>query len=160
LRAFLVLITAFLPLTAVLTGCASRAREAPTLADPPEAFTVSGTAAVPDRWWTVFDDEQLNVLVDEALRSNFSLKTAWSRLRAARAVVGRESSALFPDLDGTASAQTSEGTTSDGEEYSVGLLADYEVDLWGRIRSLVDVEKYQARSTMADYQAAAISLSA
>jgi outer membrane protein TolC len=36
----------------------------------------------------------------------------------------------------------------------------YEVDLWGRIRAQVESEKYRAKAALADYQTAAISLSA
>lgn len=38
--------------------------------------------------------------------------------------------------------------------------AGYELDLWGRIRTAVQAEKFRATATLADYQAAAMSLSA
>jgi len=40
------------------------------------------------------------------------------------------------------------------------LRSQYEVDLWGRIHSLVDAERFRRGASGADYQAAAISLSA
>jgi NodT family efflux transporter outer membrane factor (OMF) lipoprotein len=40
------------------------------------------------------------------------------------------------------------------------LSAAYEIDLWGRIRSGIQAEKFRARASLADYQTGAISLSA
>src|SRR5690606_20406380 len=48
----------------------------------------------------------------------------------------------------------------DDERLRLGLTAEYEVDLWGRIRSLAAAERFLAEASYADYQAAALSLSA
>ncbi|MDZ7690356.1 MAG: TolC family protein [Balneolaceae bacterium] len=65
-------------------------------------FPEAGTLQVPDRWWTSFENQKLNTMVDTALASNFTLRTAWQRLRASQAVVDRERSDLFPDLEASA----------------------------------------------------------
>ena len=144
-----------------LLGCAG-APETTTPVEAPADFSRSGTQSVPDRWWTIFENEPLNALVDSATASNFSLRTAWERVQAARAVVDRESGALFPDLQaqGQAQATRSDADIEDGEEFSAGLSSAYELDLWGRIRSRVQAEQLRAQATAADYQAAALSLSA
>ena len=126
----------------------------------PEAFSNSGSLGVPDRWWTVFQDAQLNALVDRALESNFNLRTAWQRLREARAIVARESASMFPDLEGVSNGEVSGGESGSEERLRLGLASSYEVDLWGRIRSSVEAEQYRANATRADYQAAALTLSA
>jgi len=42
----------------------------------------------------------------------------------------------------------------------LGLSADYEVDLWGRLNARTDAERFRAQATVTDFQAAALSLSA
>lgn len=144
-----------------LLGCAARSPEQQSpVAESAPAFSDSGSDTVPAKWWQTFGDTQLNQLVDTALEQNFTLKTAWSRLRQARAVVDREEASLFPSLDGTASGEISRTDNTDNERLSLGLTAEYEVDLWGRIQSSVQAERYRARATLADYRTAAISLSA
>jgi NodT family efflux transporter outer membrane factor (OMF) lipoprotein len=45
------------------------------------------------------------------------------------------------------------------EEYSLGLSASYELDLWGRIDALADAARLDARATRQQLKAAALSLS-
>jgi NodT family efflux transporter outer membrane factor (OMF) lipoprotein len=148
-----------------LFSCATQQKNAPLPVDAPQTFSNSGSSEVPDRWWTTFENDKLNTAVDTALQSNFNLKTAWQRLRASQAVVDRQSSALFPDLEATAGAETSrdsdtESDFDDAESLSLALSSVYEVDLWGRIRSAVDAEQFRAQASLADYHTAGLSLSA
>ncbi len=137
--------------------------------DMPEQFSGSGLEAAPERWWTVFEDRGLNRRVEAALRENFTLESAWQRLRAAEAVADRESAALFPELEGALDGELSGGDSGggfgdngggSGQELGLGLTASYEVDLWGRIRTQAQAERLRAQAGFADYQTAALTLSA
>jgi NodT family efflux transporter outer membrane factor (OMF) lipoprotein len=101
-------------------------------------------------------------MVDSALTHNFNLKTAWQRLQASRAVVDREASSLLPSVDASASGQMSQYVTQyfQGQDLELGLSSSYEIDLWGRVRSRVEAERFRAKASYTDYKAAAISLSA
>lgn len=146
----------------LLSACTPKTTEEPLPLEAPENFSNTGAMQLPERWWTVFDDSQLNGLVDSALAANFDLEAAWRRLQAARAVVDRESAPLFPQID--ASLQTGisfpQPDFVGGENTRLGLQANYEVDLWGRIRSRVEAERFRRQATLTDYQTAALSLSA
>lgn len=150
-----------LPLIAVLllAGCATRTESPDATPSLPESFSDSGQRAMSDSWWQSFDDRQLDRLVDRALEDNLSLRASYQRLQQARAVADRQGAALFPSLDANAGAERQESDTSESTTFSAGLSASYEVDLWGRVQSLTDAEKLRASATLADYQAAAISLS-
>jgi NodT family efflux transporter outer membrane factor (OMF) lipoprotein len=145
---------------ACLLGCASPEKDAPLPLSFPEAFSESGSGRVPDRWWTAFEDPRLHALVDRALESNFDLKTAWQRLQEARAVVERESASLLPDAEGLAQGELSGGGSGTEERLRLGLTSSYELDLWGRIRSSIEAERFRAEATREEYQAAALSLAA
>jgi NodT family efflux transporter outer membrane factor (OMF) lipoprotein len=143
-----------------LTGCAPRTAKVSVPVEPPQSFSESGAVEPPVRWWTAFDDPRLNGLVERALQSNFDLESAWQRLRQARAVIEREAAALYPELDAEGEAAAREPEFDESERLRLGLASVYEVDLWGRIRSRADAERFRARATLADYRTAALSLSA
>jgi outer membrane protein TolC len=102
----------------------------------------------------------MDSLVDRALQSNFSLETAWHRLRSAQAVVDREGAGRFPTLEVSGRGEVQRPDSGNDAQIRLGITSEYEIDLWGRIRSGVDAARYRARATEADYQTAALSLSA
>ena len=146
----------------LFSGCSTQKDAIEPPLSVPESFSESGTQPTPDKWWTAFEDDQLNSVIDSALQENFDLLTAWERLRAANAVVDRESSVLFPDLEATAGAEATrtDNSSNDSETLSLGLTSTYEIDLWGRLRSAVEAEEFRADATFADFQTAALTLSA
>jgi len=144
---------------ALVTGCATDKEISPPV-EMPTAFSQTGDSAPPERWWTAFDDKELNEHVERALSLNLSLEAAWERLREAQAVVDRESAAMYPNVDAIFDGDFTQSGSNRVEGYSFGLVAEYEVDLWGRIRSLVEAEEFRAEATFFDYQTAALTLSA
>jgi len=145
-----------------LLSCAPKPSKTELAVKSPVAFTQTGDTILPDRWWTSFKDTTLNTLVDSALASNLDLAAAWQRFRAAEAVRAREGGDRWPQL--AASAQSAlnrpKPDFAGGENVQLGVAAGYEVDLWGRIRNQVKAETYRSLASLADYQTAAISLSA
>jgi NodT family efflux transporter outer membrane factor (OMF) lipoprotein len=166
-----VLALALLALALAPLACARPAAEPTVPVEPPPAFSATGEDLTPDEWWTVFADPELDALVHQALEHNFTLRSAWRRLLAARSVARRESAALYPSLDGRADVEASsengrdngeDGDEDEGEIVSVlvGLSAEYEVDLWGRIGAAVEAEELRAEASFEDYRTAALTLSA
>ena len=123
-------------------------------------FSASGETDMPNRWWMAFEDPALNAQVEKALGQSYDLAVALQRLRAARAVARREASDLFWDLDGVVDWDTGWGPGPDSTRVDWGLEASYQVDLWGRIQSRVDAERFRAEATRADYHAVALTLAA
>jgi NodT family efflux transporter outer membrane factor (OMF) lipoprotein len=150
---------------AALPSCAPQAVRVESPAEVPEAFSKSGQVPMPDAWWTALDDAALNRLVDEALAGNFTIRQAWDRLDQARALAEQAGAPLLPALDGTAGAARTAVRTRPlprvyTTEVALGLVAGYEVDLWGRVRSTADAARLDAYASAADLQSAAITLSA
>ncbi len=146
----------------VTLGCSTKKMQVDVPIESPEAFSTSGVSPMPNKWWQAFNEPALNSIVDSALSNNFDLYTAWYRLQAAKALVNRASSSFFPSI--SAMLQGSRGKSlnqySPSEQYQFSLMAEYELDLWGKIRSRVEAEKYRAKASRADYHAATISLTA
>jgi len=122
----------------------------------------------PDRWWEAFGDEKLNGLVEGALSDNFNLRKAWSRLEAAQATARMQGANLWPQLNLEAGISRTRSVVSTAgvdrtvrtNRRSVMPAASYEVDLWGRLRSLRAAATLDAAATRADLDTAAMSLAA
>ena len=162
-----------------ICSCAGQ-QQVQTPVSIPEKFSRSGEKAVRGRWWRALDDPKLENLVAEALEDNLDLKTAWDRLDQARAVARKERASLWPQLDGSASGsrtvQESEGASfitqstvpqagGGGErtytdDFTLGLTASYEVDVWGRVQAATDAAELSAQASQQDVRAAALSLTA
>jgi multidrug efflux system outer membrane protein len=133
---------------AALSGCLSLAPgyERPAAELPAGWSAPAGqSAAVGARWWTVFGDDQLDCLVDEALAHNTDLALAIARVDEARARLGETRSAQFPALQAGADASRTRsslrtatplppGVERVNDNYRAVLDASYELDLWGRLR--------------------------
>ena len=135
-----------------LAGCALMAppHETPALPVPahyamPGADT--GTPAATTGWRDYFTDPRLQTLIAQALENNRDLRTAALRVQEARAAYGIQRADLLPTLGAQAGMDRSRvpgdlNLTRQpllGSQYQVGLgLASWEIDFWGRVRSLND----------------------
>lgn len=156
---------------ASLAGCGLAAPKTPAVTVKlAESFSIEGQTALPDKWWTAFGDERLNVLVDRALSGNMTLKIAWDRLEQARAAERGANASLFPALNLTGDAARAV-TKTDGTgpapagrtyttAYTLGTAASYELDLWGRLGSSRAAAGLDTLTRKQDLFAAAMTLSA
>ena len=122
-----------------------------------------GTETVPELMWReFFTDEQLQKIIETALNNNRDLRLAALNVERARALYGIQRAELFPAVNAVGAgskqrvpadlSQTGESMTM--ELYSVNLgISSWEIDFFGRIRSLKDraLQEYlateQARSS-------------
>jgi NodT family efflux transporter outer membrane factor (OMF) lipoprotein len=89
-----------------------------------------GDAAVQEKWWAQFNDPTLNVLIDKAVKQNYDLKIAETRIRAARAQLLSVEASYLPDVNANASAERSRGSKSvHFGQYSGGTYSLYDTEL-------------------------------
>lgn len=117
-----------------------------------------------EQWWKNFGSKELNGLIDEAVKGNFSVREGWARMLQARYAAVKAGAAKYPELNLQGGAayteQDNEALPGDGaDEWSLGLTAGYEVDLWGRVRAREKSGEYEEQASGEDYQAAVISIS-
>ncbi len=144
-----------------------QARQKPA-GELPDTFSLYTTEPEPlQPWWEGFNAPDLNALIDEALADNLTLKVAWSRLNQARALAIQAGAARYPDLTGTAGASSTRERTENGtsktesnEDYSLGIISSYELDLWGRIRAEQESALLEASSAREDLNTTAMTLAA
>jgi len=129
---------------AFLGACTSMAPKyerpaAPVAAAFPDA-AASGVASAPATdidWQAYFADARLKQLIDIALKNNRDLRVAVLNIEAARATYQIRRSDLFPTVNVGMNLQRQNYDVK--ELYTVGAsVSGYELDLWGRVRSLSD----------------------
>src|ERR1700694_5331766 len=115
--------------------------------DAPSAWRIGTTEAGEISnvvWWDQFQDPALSNLVRVSLENNKDLAIATANVDQAFAQYGITRSALYPQVNGGASAsrQRASETTPLGappgnqtfNDYQVSLSASYEIDVWGKLR--------------------------
>lgn len=119
-------------------------------------------------WWMAFKDPPLDDLEARVNVSNQSLKKAVSSLQEARAMVDYQRAGFFPTV--TAGVAQSRYRTSQNllgkslagqtiSDYSTGVSASWEPDLFGRIHDATLDAQASAEASAADVEALRLSLS-
>jgi len=158
--------TAFMTVVAcgLMLGCQTEPQNVQSPVFLPEQFSSAGSLPLPEKWWQSFGDPQLNELIEEALTDNFTIRSAWDRLSQAEQIAAKAGVALLPEVNYQADVSRSRSDISDtvdySTEYSIGLVASYEVDLWGLVRSSQQAAVLDAQSAREDVSTAAVTLSA
>ena len=138
-----------------LGGCSFVPVSEPLAVSPPSSFSRSGDQQQADEWWLEFHDTRLEQLITSALAENFTLKASWERLNQAEAIVRQSGAGLLPEVTATAGSarirEDSGSSIKNSDSQSFGILASYELDLWGRVAATKD-------AAVADYMTSAESL--
>ncbi len=159
------LLLSFLPISCTFLP----EREEPPEPEVPESFSPAAGEASPYRlWWEDFGSAELNRLISEAFAGSFDLRQAEARLRQARASAVIAGGNLYPEIDLTAgggatrarTVNSESRVTATTENYSLGLAASYEIDLWGRVRSTANEADSLVLAVGADLDTARITLAA
>ncbi|HEX7849165.1 MAG TPA: TolC family protein, partial [Sphingomonas sp.] len=128
---------------------------------------VSGVtpSPLPDKWWQLFDDANVDRLVEKALVNNTDLRVAAANLQRARAVLSEARAGRLPTGDASAQYQYERITAPTGQKidtdfFSTGYDASYEVDLFGGVTRSIQAARADAASAQAQVDAARVSVAA
>ncbi|MGK6324767.1 efflux transporter outer membrane subunit [Sphingomonas sp. DT-51] len=134
-------------------------------------------APLPDRWWELYQDANLDRLVTDALAHNTDVRTAAANLALARAVLSEQKGARLPEATVGASgtynrvapganvATAGAGAATGGRAfetdfYSFGFDASYEVDLFGGISRAIEAARGDTEAAAAQVDTVRVSVAA
>ena len=123
-----------------------------------QAAPAGGSPAVDIGWRDFLADPRLQRLVEIALANNRDLRVAVLNVAQVQAQYRIQRAALLPQVDGFADASRTRNKGVTSNEYSVGVAAAWEIDFFGRLRSLSDAALEQYFATAYARQAAEILL--
>ena len=134
-----------------------------------ESPMIDSSVTADVRWWHVFDDVELDQLIEQVYQQNLSLKAAAWRIAESRLQRNIAAANLFPQRQTAfgqfAHTQNSLNTATAFpgfpltiDDWSVGFDASWEIDLWGRIRRGVRAADAQWAASIRDYDFALVTL--
>lgn len=106
-----------------------------------------------ENWWTVFQDQQLQALLREALSNNYDVRIAAARVLQAQAVLGITRADQFPTITGGASssnerfAATRVTPAFETSPSQVNLSLAWELDFWGKFRRATEAARASLLAT-------------
>ena len=126
-------------------------------------------SAIPDlhAWWTVFNDPKLNSLIEQAYGQNLDLRTAGTRILAARAQRNISAGNLFPQLQeafADFSRNAVSGTVANAapnrffDNSAAGFNLAWEIDFWGRFRRSIESADAELDASIENYDDALVLL--
>jgi len=166
---------------ALIAGCAVGPDYHRPAADVPPAWqpespwheAAPGDTALKGNWWELFQDADLNPLVERALTSNQNLRVAAARLEQSQAQLTIARSALFPAVELSAlasrakdsanrplAAYSAPNQSTVQNDFRLGPSVNYELDLFGRVRREVEGARANAQQAEADFENARLVLMA
>jgi multidrug efflux system outer membrane protein len=116
------------------------------------------------KWWTVFQDEQLQTLIRTALKQNYDLRIAAERVLAAQAQLRIARSDQYPSagvgIIGTTERQAASPMAPSfrWDYMQVGGAASWEIDFWGKYRRATEAARANLAQTEWGQRAVASTL--
>src|SRR5437773_1038679 len=146
------------PLSALilLAGCAVGPNYKKPVASVPATYrgltleeaTKTPSASIGEqKWWDIFQDEQLRSLIRTALQQNYDLRIAASRVLQAQAQLGITRSDQFPSVGAGAGISDNRSAKSkflpafEESTGHVNLSAAWELDFWGKYRRATEAAR-------------------
>lgn len=163
---------------AFLSACANNTEfqrpEIPPVAlrDFSSASNLQNNASPPAHWWVLYHDEDLNKLIEEALRRNYDLKVAAANLRQYQAFLERAGADSLPSVSESIGLTYGRDETTDGLAYAGGITPpnrlsevasiglSYQLDIFGGVRSEIDAAKADIATANAQVLAAQVAVAA
>ena len=152
-------------LTLLVSACTVGPNYKRPVANLPDEYRAAAPAAAlaadqpslgDQKWWELFQDEQLQELIRTALRQNFDVRIAAARVAEARAQVGITRADQFPEVDASGVAERERNSASavpvplrafERNVFEAGASASWEVDFWGRFRRATEVSRATLAAT-------------
>lgn len=93
-------------------------------------------------WQQIFTDNDLQTLINKGIQNNLDLKIGMERLQQSYAYLIQSSMNFLPTLNGNANVTTSKYSDAQnplqntGTLYQLGLSSSWELDIWGKFKSI------------------------
>jgi multidrug efflux system outer membrane protein len=155
-RHWLILVTLL-----ICTGCAVGPKyKRPTLTVPegyrglaPDAGQQTSASLADEKWWTVFQDPQLQQLIRTALVQNYDVRIAATRILQAQAILGITRADQYPTITGGASTTNTRAQRTkvlpefESSANEVNLSLVWELDFWGKFRRATEAARASLLAT-------------
>jgi multidrug efflux system outer membrane protein len=148
----------FTVLLVLLAGCKFGPNYKRPKVDTPSVYRADAQAAqgvsiAEEKWWTVFQDPELQQLIRTSLAENYDVRIAASRILQAQAALGITRADQFPTITAGASAtsqripETIVGPAANTSASEASLSLFWELDFWGKFRRATEASRANLLAT-------------
>jgi NodT family efflux transporter outer membrane factor (OMF) lipoprotein len=114
-------------------------------------------------WWKEFGDNELTLLIEQAITNNYDLRVAAGRVERARALASVADSRRLPTLGLNAGAsfelqESGPGPAQSSENYQLGAGVNWEIDIWGKLAKGARAAEAEIEASGADWRAAYLQI--
>lgn len=119
----------------------------------PDASPQTVVSLGDEKWWSVYQDAQLQALIREALAQNYDVRIAAARVLQAQAVLGITRADQYPTISGGASTSnnripaTAVTREFESSPFQVNLSLFWELDFWGKFRRATEAARATVLAT-------------
>ncbi|HEY4362188.1 MAG TPA: efflux transporter outer membrane subunit [Bryobacteraceae bacterium] len=136
----------------VLAGCTVGPNYKRPAADVPPVFrnadpSQTAPSLATEKWWTVFQDPELQKLVRTALDRNYDVRIAASRILQAQAQVGITRSNQFPQVNATGGYMGQKIPAFGFAAFELQGVFSWNVDFWGQYRRATEAARANMLAT-------------
>ncbi len=155
-------ITAALLLSTILVGCANIDDSFNASQQNFEQY-ISTTSQfnVNEEWWKLYNDPQLNQLIDLALKNNLDLAKSAVAVNVALYKANLLGADLVPTFSGGSESSASKNIKQGGNStviHTGQIGISYTLDLWRKLADSADAAEWEHKATIEDLAAARLSL--
>ena len=105
------------------------------------------------------EDPVLDELVSRAIAGNLDIRVLAARSDVARAAISQARAGLLPTIEGGMATDTFKSTgVPSTTKYSTASEANWEIDIWGKVRKGVDAQEAEYQASEADWRAGYLTL--
>jgi len=148
----------FTVLLILLAGCKFGPNYKRPKVDTPSVYRADaqarqGNSIADEKWWTLFQDPELQQLIRTSLAENYDVRIAASRILQAQAALGITRADQLPTITATASAAgqripaTIAGPASTTSASQASLSLFWELDFWGKFRRATEAARANLLAT-------------
>lgn len=148
----------------ILSGCSSISLEQPK-SNIPSVFNTKTIQSkeslnLNPNWWLLFNDDNLNKIIDYALENNKDLSIAMVNIKLAQNNLRLLEISQGPQQSVSASLSTDKNlkTGTQSSSNSIQYNLNYEVDLWGSFQNARNAQEWALMATEQDKESAKLSL--
>ncbi len=120
---------------------------------------VSEELPTTDQWWTVFNDPDLDRLIQASATQNLTLRQAGFRVLQARAQLGIVRGEVFPQQQNMSGSYRCLGGSGEFfDQWGTGFSLAWELDFWGRFRRAVQAADARLNASVEEYDGVLVTL--
>jgi multidrug efflux system outer membrane protein len=116
------------------------------------------TALADLAWFELFEDAELQRLLDQALGQNLQLRVALARVLEARQAARFAGAGPLPNISGTLRSNPAPGAGQDDTTYLAGVAFAWELDVFGKLRRGIEAADAELLASESSAQAVMVSL--